>query len=116
MQSKSVHINPPRNRATGESSLFDVAEECDATQRPMPWRQIRFEVNRADVFKVGSLGLSVDGTLVELRILAGGCVDSVNINDRHLLVEHLRLRLDQLSRATVERCAYRSKRKTKSVS
>lgn len=63
----------------------------------MPGRQIRFEVNRADVLQVGSLRFSVDGALVELRILAGRRVYRVDVNDRHLLVQNLRLRFNQLS-------------------
>lgn len=90
--------------------LLDVAEQRDAAERPVPRGQVRFEVDGADVLEVRSLRFSVNRTLVELRIFAGCRVYRVDVDDRHLLVQHFRLRLNQLARASVQRCTYRKRK------
>ena len=77
-------------------NLFDVAEEGDAAHCPVPGADVALEVDGPDVVDVGPRRLPVDGALVQLRVLAGGRVDGVDVDHRHLLVQHLRPGLDQL--------------------
>ena len=63
----------------------------------MPRSDVALEVDGPDVVEVGAGGLPVDGTLVELGVLAGRGVDGVDVDDGHLLVQHLGPGLDQLA-------------------
>lgn len=72
----------------------------------MLWIEIRFEINGTDVFAVGSLRLSIDGTFIQLWILAGSGVDGINIDDRHLFIQHLYLRFNQFAAASFQGSTY----------
>lgn len=71
--------------------------------------EVRLKVNRANILLVGALRLPIDRTLVQLRVLAGGRVDRVDVDDGHLFVQHLGLGLDQFAAAPVQRGAFNNK-------
>lgn len=69
---------------------FDVAQQGNPAQRPVLRIEVRLKVNGAHVFLVGALRLPINRALVQPRILAGRRIYGVNVDDRHLLVQHLR--------------------------
>lgn len=68
----------------------------------MPWTDVALKVYGADVVEVGPGRFPVDGALVQLRVFAGGGVDGIDVNHRHLLVKDLGPRLDQLAGLSVQ--------------
>lgn len=63
----------------------------------MPRVVVRFEVDGPDVLLIRALRLSVDGAFVQLGVLARRCVDGVDVDHRHLLVQNLRHRRTKVS-------------------
>ena len=55
----------------------------------MPGPNVRLKINGPNVVDLRPGGLPVDGTLVQLAVLAGGGVDGVDVDHRHLLVQYL---------------------------
>ena len=82
--------------------LFDITEESDSSHDPMPWSYVRLEVNGCDVVALGSSRLPVDRALEQPAVLPGRRVDGVDVDHRHLLVEHLASCLQQLSRLPIK--------------
>ncbi len=69
---------------------------------PSPGPDVTLEVDGADVVEVRPLRLPVDGALVQLGVLPGGGVDGVDVDDRHLLVQHLGAGLHELAGLAVQ--------------
>ena len=96
---------PVTPSTTDGTPLFDVAEEGDASHGPVPRADVALEVDGPDVVDVGPGRFPVDGALVQLRVLSGRRVDGVDVDHRHLLVQHLRPGFDEFSGFPVETCA-----------
>lgn len=75
-------------------ALFDVAEESDASQCPMPGIRVRLEIDGSHIFLIGSLWFSIYGTFVNSALLACCAADGVDVYDRHRFVEDLKLFLE----------------------
>ena len=61
----------------------------------MLWSNVALEVDGADVVSLRPGGFPVDGTLEHPGVLACSAADGVDVNDGHLLVQHLAAGLDQ---------------------
>ena len=68
----------------------------------MPRPDVALEVNRPDVVQICPRRLPVDRTLVQSGVLAGGGVDGVHVDHRHLLEQDFSLALYQLPRLPVQ--------------
>ena len=69
--------------------LLDVTQQGNTAQNPMIWILIGFQVHACDVRQIRSSGLFVYRALVHPGIAASGCIDCVDMNDRHGRKEHL---------------------------
>ena len=63
---------------------------------------VALEVNGPDVVQICPRRLPVDRTLVQSGVLAGGGVDGVHVDHRHLLEQDLGLALHQLAGLAVQ--------------
>lgn len=63
----------------------------------MPGIRVCFKIDGPHVFGIGALRFAVYRAFVEPRVLAGSSVDRVDVDNRHLLVQHFRLGLYQLA-------------------
>lgn len=71
----------------------------------MSGSDVALEVDGPDVVDICAGRLSIDRALVQLRVLARGRVDGVDVDDGHLLVQNLRAGLHQFARFAVQTCA-----------
>ena len=86
--------------------LFDVTEQGYPSHGPMLGPNVTLKVDGADVVEVCPRWLPVNWALVQLRVLASRRVDGINVNHRHLLVQDLGPRLDQLASLSVQTGAF----------
>ena len=69
--------------------LLDVTQQGHTAQNPMIWILIGFQVHACDVRQIRSSGFLVYWTLIHPGIAPGGCVNCVDVNDRHGSEENL---------------------------
>lgn len=81
---------------------FDVTEQRNAAQCPVFGIEIGLEINGTHILEVGALRLPINWALIQLGILAGGCVNGIYIYDRHLFIQHLHFGLNQLAAASIQ--------------
>ena len=67
---------------------------------------VALKVHRADVVEIGPRWLSVNWALVQLGVFACCCVDGVDVNHWHLLVQDLGPRLHELASLSVQAGAF----------
>jgi len=75
--------------------LLGVTEQCDATERPVIWIFVCFQLERENVGKIGSLRFLVDRAIIQIRrfrLLLVGCEDVYNW---HQCVQHFGRGLDK---------------------
>lgn len=63
--------------------LLDVTQQSNTAQNPMIWILIGFQVHACDVSQIRSSRLLVYRALVHPGIAASGCINCVDVNDRH---------------------------------
>ena len=95
--------NQTKKKRKRKTSSFDVAEQGDTAQRPVSRVDVRLQVDGTDVGGRVAVGFAVNGTLVHLGVLAGRRLHGVDVDDRHRIVEGLRLGLHQFTVAPVQR-------------
>ena len=89
--------------------LFDIAQKSNTPHNPVARADVAFKVNRANVVEIGPSRLPIYRALVQTSVLSGRCVDCIHVDNRHLLKQHLGLRLHQLSSLSVKACPFQEK-------
>jgi len=69
--------------------LLDVTQQGNTSQNPMIWILVGFQVHACYVRQIRSSGLLVYRALVHPSIAASGCINCIDVNDRHGSKENL---------------------------